>query len=245
MSRGLVIYLCLLAAVCYAIVFLPEKVIADNEIELTQSGNNLNLTIDQIGGYNIIGGYNNESFSGDISGSDNEVVFHQKHTHKGTNPNTIEIYDYNGNNNQVMLRQGSDARDGFTGSIYGETDTTEYSGHTVTLDLDGSNNEIVTGQRNQNNVGHELTVGVYSDDNVVNSVQGYTGQKTGEMYIWNDGNDVTTFQDHNGDHNFYIDLNGTYGTTLDLHQTGTTDKSYSLYQNCQTAGGCSITVTQQ
>ena len=245
MSRGFLIYLCLLAAVCYAIVFLPEKVMADNEIELTQSGNNLDLTIDQIGGYNIIGGYNNESFSGDISGSDNEVVFHQKHTHKGTNPNTIQIYDYNGNNNQVMLRQGSDARDGFTGSIYGETDTTEYSGHTVTLDLDGSNNEIVTGQRNQNNVGHELTVNVYSDDNVVNSVQGYTGTKSGEMYLWNDGNDVTTFQDGTGDHNFYIDLTGAYGTTLDLDQGGGSDKSYSLYQNCQTAGGCSITVSQQ
>ena len=229
----------------FLIILLGWSIIAwaDNEIELTQSGNNLDLTIDQIGGYNIIGGYNNESYSGDISGTDNEVVFHQKHTHKGTNPNTIEIYDYNGNNNQVMLRQGSDGRNGFTGTIH--SDPTEYSGHTMTLDLDGNNNTIVTGQRNQNNVGHELTVGVYSDDNVVNSVQGYTGQKTGEMYIWNDGNDVTTFQDAQGSHDFYIDLTGAYGTTLDLHQTGITDKSYSLYQNCQTSGGCSITVTQQ
>ena len=228
----------------FLIILLGWSIIAwaDNEIELTQSGNNLSLTIDQIGGYNILGG-TGDSFSGDISGTDNEVVFHQKHTHKGTNPNTIEIYDYNGNNNQVMLRQGSDGRNGFTGTIH--SDTTEYSGHTVTLDLDGSNNEIVTGQRNQNNQGHELTVGVYSDDNVVNSVQGYTGQKTGEMYIWNDGNDVTTFQDAQGSHDFYIDLTGAYGTTLDLHQTGITDKSYSLYQNCQTSGGCSITVTQQ
>jgi len=243
MSRGFLIYMCLLAAVCYAIVFLPEKVLADNEIELTQSGNNLNLTIDQIGGYNIIGGYNNEVFSGDISGTDNEIVFHQEHSDKGTNPNTIQIYDFNGNYNQVMLRQGSDARDGFTGSIY--SDSSEYSGHTVTLDLDGSNNVIVTGQRNSSDVGHDLTVGVYSDNNTINSVQGYTGQKTGEMYIWSDGNDVTTFQDGAGDHNFYIDVTGSYGTTLDLTQTGTTDQSYSLYQNCQTAGGCSITVTQQ
>ena len=115
----------------------------------------------------------------------------------------------------------------------------------MTLDLDGSNNTIVTGQRNQSDVGHDLTVGVYSDDNTINSVQGYHGEKSGEMYLWNDGNDVTTFQDGNGDHNFYIDLNGTYGTTLDLDQGGGSDKSYSIYQNCQTAGGCSITVSQQ
>ena len=82
-------------------------VLADNEIELTQSGNNLNLTIDQIGGLNYIGGIATLSFSGDISGSDNEVVFHQKHTHKGTNPNTIQIYDYNGNNNQVQTRRNT------------------------------------------------------------------------------------------------------------------------------------------
>lgn len=229
----------------FLIILIGWSIIAwaDNEIELTQSGNNLDLTIDQIGGYNIIGGYNNESFSGDISGTDNEIVIHQKHRYKGTNPNTIEIYDFDGNNNQVMLRQGSDARGGFTGTIH--SDTTEYSGHTMTLDLEGDNNTIVTGQRNQGNMGHELTVGVYSDNNVVNSVQGYTGQKTGEMYIWNDDNDVTTFQDNVGSHDFYIDLTGAYGTTLDLYQTGTTDKSYSLYQNCQTLGGCSITVTQQ
>ena len=229
----------------FLIILLGWSIIAwaDNEIELTQSGNNLDLTIDQIGGYNIIGGYNNESFSGDISGTDNEIVIHQEHSFKGSNPNTIEIYDYNGNNNQVMLRQGSDARNGFTGAIH--SDTTEYSGHTMTLDLDGSNNEIVTGQRNQNNVGHELTVGVYSDDNVVNSVQGYTGQKTGEMYIWNDGNDVTTFQDGNGDHSFYIYITGSYSTTFDIDQGGSSDKSYTMMQNCQTIGGCSITVLQQ
>lgn len=218
-------------------------VLADNEIELTQSGNNLYLTIDQIGGQNYIGGITGESFSGDISGTDNEIVLHQEHSYAGTNPNTIQIYDYNGNNNQVMLRQGSDGRNGFSGPYV--SDTTEYSGHTMTLDLDGSNNTIVTGQRNERDVGHDLTVGVYSDDNTINSVQGYHGEKSGEMYLWNDGNDVTTFQDGNGDHNFYIDLNGAYGTTLDLDQGGGSDKSYSIYQNCQTLGGCSITVSQQ
>lgn len=243
MSRGLLLYLCLLAAVCYAIVFLPEKVIADNEIDLTQSGDNLSLTIDQIGGYNYLGGIQTQSFTGSIVGTNNEVIVHQKHSHKGTNPNTVIIYDFDGNNNQVMIRQGSDARDGFTGSIY--SDSTEYSGHTMTLDLDGSNNEIVTGQRNSSDVGMDLTVGVYSDNNTVNSVQGYYGYKSGEMYLWNDDNDVTTFQDGNGDHNFYIDLTGAYGTTLDLDQGGATDKSYTVYQNCQTAGGCSITVSQQ
>jgi len=39
-------------------------------------------------------------------------------------------------------------------------------------------------------------------------------------------------------------LTGTYHTDLTLKQQGSTNQSYSLTQNCQTSGGCSVSLTQ-
>lgn len=243
MSRGLLLYLCLLAAVCYAIVFLPEKVIADNEIELTQSGTDFTLTVDQIGGYNFLGGDSSLSFSGSINGTYNEVVVHQHHKQIGSAKNSIIIYDFDGNNNYVEMRQGSDRWNGI--GTTPRTDNTEYSGHNMTLDLDGSNNTIVTGQRNPNDIGHSKTIGVYSDNNSVLTTQGNDNYKEMDVYIWNDGNTVEISQHGTQSADAYVDLQGAYGTNFNLVQDNTTSAvNYTVFQNCQTAGGCSITVTQ-
>jgi hypothetical protein len=45
-------------------------------------------------------------------------------------------------------------------------------------------------------------------------------------------------------HSATVTISGSYSTDLDLLQTGGTAQSYSLSQNCQTVGGCSISVTQ-
>ena len=244
MSRGLVLYLCLLAVVCYAIVFLPEKVLADNEINLTQSGNNLNLTIDQIGGNNYIGGISNLSFSGDISGSDNEIVIHQEHKQVGTFRNEVQIYDFDGSNNYVEIRHGSDRWNGF--GTTPRTDDTEYSGHEYTLDLDGDNNTILGAQRNPDDTGQWAQVGVYADNNEVHTIQGNYNDKNLQVYIWNDDNTVDVRQHGTKEATAYVDLTGAYGTTFTLEQNNTTNAvNYTVFQNCQTAGGCSISVTQQ
>ena len=244
MSRGLVLYLCLLAAVCYAIVFLPEQVLADNEIDLTQSGNNLTLTIDQIGGQNFVGGISGQSFSGSLSGSDNEIIIHQHSKLVGTYDNRIYIYDFDGDNNYVELRQGSDRRDGITGNV--RTDDTEYSGHELLFDLDGSNNEIIIGQRNHSDQGHYAHIGVWSDNNTITTTHGNTGYK--ELYIYTDvdGNTIDVMQSGTKAADAYLDISGAYGTTIELTQENYTSAvSYTLFQNCQTAGGCSIGIVQE
>jgi hypothetical protein len=46
-------------------------------------------------------------------------------------------------------------------------------------------------------------------------------------------------------HNATIELDGTYGTDLTLKQFGAITQSYSLQQNCLTAGGCFVSIIQQ
>ena len=51
-------------------------------------------------------------------------------------------------------------------------------------------------------------------------------------------------QKDTGSHNAQITLTGSQPTTLNLLQQGATNKSYNLTQNCQTVGGCTVSVTQ-
>lgn len=243
MSRGLLLYLCLLAAVCYAIVFLPEQVLADNEIDLTQSGNNLTLTIIQKGGQHSVGGISGQSFSGHLSGSDNEIYIHQRNTHVGTDNNNIYIYDFDGDNNWVELRQGSDRAGGRGTTV--TSDPVEYSGHEMWVDIDGSNNEIIVGQRNKTDIGHYTSIGIWSDNNTITTTQGNTGFK--EIYVYTDvdGTTVDVYQGGTMPADAYLDIEGAYESTVDVTQMNFNSAvSYTLFQNCQTAGGCSITVTQ-
>ena len=65
------------------------------------------------------------------------------------------------------------------------------------------------------------------------------------MTIQNDDNVVDYLQDGRGEHTATIVLTGSFGTDLDISQHSNTDQSYTLSQNCQTSGGCTISVTQQ
>jgi len=51
-------------------------------------------------------------------------------------------------------------------------------------------------------------------------------------------------QKGNANHNAQVVLQGTEETTLNLLQQGNTNQTYSLTQNCNTVGGCSVSVTQ-
>ena len=48
----------------------------------------------------------------------------------------------------------------------------------------------------------------------------------------------------NGAHTATITINGAYPTELFLTQKSGTTQTYNLSQNCQTSGGCSVSVTQ-
>ena len=91
----------------------------------------------------------------------------------------------------------------------------------------------------------KLTFYLYSDNNDVFWRQNTDGVKTVNLYTYNDGNNVTGYQSGYATHTANITLNGSFPTTLSLEQKGGSAKSYSLSQNCQTSGGCSVSVVQQ
>jgi len=70
------------------------------------------------------------------------------------------------------------------------------------------------------------------------------GNKTLNLTIYNDWNEISTVQKNNGAHNATITINGSYPTELFLTQKGNTTQTYSLSQNCQTSGGCTVSVSQ-
>ena len=56
---------------------------------------------------------------------------------------------------------------------------------------------------------------------------------------------IDYLQDGSGEHNATVLLYGNYGTDFNFTQHSNTTQNYTLSQNCQTSGGCSVTVNQQ
>ena len=247
--------------------------------QVASGGENLVLTIDQIGfnnkvffsigdaddtvidikqeGHNQEIGYVNDSpswgsganWGGDIDSSDGNFKFWQNCTKSasvGCNKNDIQFHIAYGTDNKAWWSQGYiiESRTDTSWS----TDSSEGGGHKVTLDIHGSRNEIVGSQRNcsaGNCDGHTADIYLYGDDNSVFGKQQADGSKTMNLTINNDDNTVDYLQDGTGEHTATITLDGSYGTDLDLTQHSNTTQTYSLSQNCQTSGGCTISVTQQ
>jgi hypothetical protein len=84
---------------------------------------------------------------------------------------------------------------------------------------------------------------IFSSYNDVYVEQRGDGDKTINLTLSNDGNDIQVVQKNTG-HTATISLSGSDPTTLNLLQQGYTSQSYSLSQNCITVGGCSVSVTQ-
>lgn len=244
--------------------------------QVASGGENLVLTIDQIGYNNKIffsigdaddtiinmkqEGNNNEigwvndspswgsgaGWGGDIDSSDSNIRFWQNCTQTSCNKNDIQFHIAYGTDNKAWWAQGYE--------ISSRTDTSwskdsyDGGGHKVTIDIHGDRNEIVGQQRNCSNNncnGHTAQILIYGDDNSVFGKQKADSSKTFNLRINNDDNTVDYLQDGNASHTANIILGGTYGTDLDLVQHAGSAQSYSLTQNCQTSGGCTISVTQQ
>jgi hypothetical protein len=258
-------------------LFTAARVFADNEIDIDQiaQGDSLNLIIDQIGynnniffsigdgdnidieikqeGNNNELGYANDSpswgsgvgWGGDIDYDDQELKLYQNCTETTCNKNDIQFHVSYGTDNKLWWAQGYE--------ISSRTDTSwskdnqEGGGHNVTLDIHGSNNEIVGQQRSCSNNqcdGHAARIYLYGDDNSVFGKQKADGGKEFYLTINNDDNTVDYLQDGTGEHNATITITGSQPTTLNLSQHSNTTQNYSLAQNCVTSGGCNITVTQ-
>jgi hypothetical protein len=222
-------------------VFFSIGDIDDTVINLKQEGN-----------YNEIG-YVNDSpswgsgagWGGDIDFDDHNIKLWQNCTQTTCAKNDIQFHISYGDANKVWWAQGYE--------ISSRTDTSwakdsyEGGGHKVTIDVHGNRNVVVGQQRNcsaNTCDGHTAQIYVYGDDNSVFGKQKADDSKTFLLTINNDDNVVDYLQDGHGEHTATIVLGGSYGTDLDISQHSNTNQSYSLIQNCQTSGGCSISVTQ-
>ena len=215
------------------------KTYADNEITIEQTGDNLNLTIEQVGANNIIKMQDVYSY---INSASLNLFFVQ---YNDTNTsNQIVIDEMSGSGNTVRLAQGA-AWSSSTSSTY-SYDGLEGGGHYIEMDLYGNNNHLQGHQTNQGDTtGHDFNFHLAGSDNDIWFRQQHDGGKDIDLTIYNSYNDVTLRQKGAGAaHSATITLDGIYGTTLNLLQQGTTTQTYSLSVDCYTVGGCSASVTQ-
>jgi hypothetical protein len=208
-----------------------------NDIFISQSGDRLTMDITQQGENNVVKQYD---YTSGFDGDDQNVKIVQEHSH-GSDNNVIEYWHIDGNNNSLELRQGSDN----LGGNGVRSDSTEYSGHTMMVDIHGNNNSIRIGQRNPDNSPHNAEAMIFADDASVEITQGSSGSKDASVTVSNDDSNISVLQHSNGAHTANIYTYGSYASNIQLEQKGTSANSYSLTQGCYTTGGCSATVTQQ
>jgi hypothetical protein len=208
----------------------------DNDITIYQEGNNNEVSYVSYWG-------SGRNWGGDLDGTDNVLNFKQYNT-TGSDSNKIGFH-IPSNNNNVTICQGATFSSSSSASCSGTL--SEYGGHTINLDLHSGGNTIKIGQQTgSGNADHYVQLYTYGGEN--NNVfvkQNGNGNKTLNMIIRTDGGEQSVIQKDSGAHTATIDLQGSYHTDLTLKQQGNTNQSYSLTQNCQTSGGCSISVTQQ
>mgnify|MGYP003637195098 FL=1 len=238
-------------------------------IDQVNSGDNFNLSIDQVGyenlarfsfnhdnntvklmqeGNHMYFGYTDSwgsgySWGGDIDGLRNEIDVRQKCSVTACNDNDFQFHIL-GDDNKVVFGQGYQNNDSLTPNW--NYDNNEPGGNFVRLDIHGDNNEFKGSQKmDTNTTSHSITANIYTDNNDVYIYQGQNGNKTFTMTVRNsNGNTLDVIQKDNGAHTATVDLLGSQPTTLNLTQQGNTTQSYSLSQNCITVGGCSVSVTQ-
>ena len=219
----------------------------ENLIRFSFNHNDNTVSLLQFGNKNYIGytdawgsGY---SWGGDLDGLRNNLDIRQKCSKTSCNDNDFQFHVW-GDDNTVKFGQGYSLNDSSTPTW--SYDGNEPGGQFVRLDIHGDDNTFIGSQKMDNSaIRHNMTVGIYADDNEVYARQAQNGDKTLTLTIYNDGNDVSVNQRDNGAHTATITLTGTNPTDLFLLQKGNTTQNYSLSQNCLTSGGCTINVTQQ
>ena len=200
-----------------------------NEITISQIGNDLLMNIEQDGEDHVI---KKKTTDSKIDGDG--VVFVVRQT---KNDNILEYDQITGDDNYIGIFQGE--------NIYGwEASSTQGNNNYIGINVEGSNNSVAHQQLNN---WHDVNTNIQGDGNNVWTNQQNWGAKSIDLTINNDDNNVDIDQRGGGataNHTATIILDGTYGTNLDLNQSGTTQNSYTLNQFCTNSAGCSLTVTQ-
>ena len=183
------------------------------------------------------------AFGGDVNGNSNNIKIEQYNT-VGTDVNKVGMHIQSSNNN-VHVCQGKSFTDA-ADTTCSASSTAEYGGHTVNLDLHSGGNDIkISQETGTGNADHFINLYTYGgENNDVFIKQKGNGNKYAMMTIRTDGGEQSIVQKDDGAHSATIDLTGSYHTDLNLIQYGSTDQTYTLTQDCQTAGGCAISLTQ-
>ena len=194
----------------------------DNHVHVEQvnGGDDFSLTISQIGWGNSI------EFSADHSGN----IFNLSQTGNGNSISWVSYWgsgkswggDVDGtNNNEAVIQIG--------GATYGRH-------------IWGNSNDVDVYQ----NGTHTFNLDIHADSTEVDLWQEGTGSHYAHSYFYGsaDGSEVDLLQKDGANHNAQIRLQGNQPTTLNLIQQGDTNQTYNLTQNCYTAGGCTVSVTQ-
>ena len=231
------------------LVFNVTQIGFNNDTIFSLGGASNQILIKQTGNKNFISFVptwgTQQGSGGDLNGDSNSLHFEQNCTRGSSCAESNIDFHIKGDSNSVRWGQGL--------HLSGSSDTTftsdgdEGGGVTLTLDIHGSNNALAGYQRNGNNnaySAHDATVYLYADDNSFYVVQETDGKKTLSLKSYVDGNTGTISQSGSGAHNANITLTGTYSTNLNLTQQSNSVQNYTLTQNCVTAGGCSVSVTQ-
>ena len=207
-----------------------------NDIYIDQAGDNLNLTIDQKGDYNLVVGRTTTDAL--INGANNNITLNQGY--EGYNGIGLDI---DGANNDVTVNQERTANGGYDTDSWGE--------HWASVEIDGDGNSVEITQRNNSDsvYGHFGSVRFRGDDNTANVLQTGTGGSaghTGVIYTHDteSNNTVDLFQNSDtADHKAYVSLYTNYNT-VDIDQTGTTqNKAYVLF-SANASGPTDFTLSQ-
>jgi len=219
---------------------LPLVALADNVITIEQTGDNLNLEIQQYGADNEIKMLDQYSY---INASSLDLLVVQYNT-TGLD-NTIVFDEISGTGNEIKLGQGVAFDNTTQGWNY---DGAEGGGHYMEIDLYGNDNFVEWHQTNQSDAtdGHDFNLHVAGSDNWIDGRQQSSGAKEANITLYNSDNTLTFRQKGaNANHTANITLDGIYGTDALIRQNSTTNQTYNLSVDCYTVGGCSVSVLQE
>lgn len=221
----------------------------NNDVDFSVGGSSNSVDIYQQGAQNTTkytdtwgSGY---SWGGDLDGNNNSITVKQYTDTNKTISDNFFGFHIQGNNNTVKVGQEWFIN---TSDVFNTNPAQGWGDHYLRLDIHGDYNEVTHTQRTDAaSDGQTSYVNVYADYNDV-YVQQRQGQHLLNLTINNDYNSVEINQEGQPAHTATITLGGNYGTNFFLQQGShsvTSSQTYSISQDCQTVGGCSISVTQQ
>jgi len=229
-----------------------------NAIYVNQSGDRVDIDIVQYDNDNLVAGTSTTSSTvadATISGDDNTVNITQGNNAGSFSDDNVTLLDVNGTNNSITVRQGDNVDDAgghrSSTNVVGNYNTMGIlqendggigsDGHYMEIDVAGNSNIMYMDQRDDGD--KMLFLDVNGSSNDVDIIQ----QGTGEHFLditAGSNQTIDINQDGSGSHAATIDMSG-YSSTLDLDQTGSTDKTYSLTQTCTNLNGCGTTTINQ